>query len=200
MEGLLCYGEVDKIVQCCGFLLFDMKCYVVVLGYKSGGFCVEFSDLDVFEYLVLVFIYYVGFKYFVVVCDVYNDYVFVVDLVLGNISFIWMCFEEIWDQNVLFVIFLSGQEFCNVLVLNDCDMCLVDDCIVSLLVFCEFLQINKIIENQVCELGIGGDVIYLCIKQQIFKNKNNFWGQCYENQGVYMCGGVDVVYQWFVCC
>ncbi|MFO5795624.1 cysteine peptidase family C39 domain-containing protein, partial [Klebsiella pneumoniae] len=70
----------------------------------------------------LVPIHYAGFKHFVVVRDVYNDHVFVADPALGNISFTRTRFEEIWDQNVLFVIFPSGQEPRNALALNDRDM------------------------------------------------------------------------------
>lgn len=153
-----------KIVQRRGFSLLDMKRYAAALGYKSGGFRAEFSDLDALEHPALVPIHYAGFKHFVVVRDVYNDHVFVADPALGNISFTRTRFEEIWDQNVLFVIFPSGQEPRNALALNDRDMRLVDDRTVSLLAFREFPQINKITENQVRELGTGGDVIHLRTK------------------------------------
>lgn len=36
MEGLLRYGEADKIVQRRGFSLLDMKRYAAALGYKIG--------------------------------------------------------------------------------------------------------------------------------------------------------------------
>lgn len=54
MEGLLRYGEADKIVQRRGFSLLDMKRYAAALGYKSGGFRAEFSDLDALEHPALV--------------------------------------------------------------------------------------------------------------------------------------------------
>ncbi|MEG6939493.1 peptidase C39, partial [Pseudomonas aeruginosa] len=50
MEGLLRDGEADKIVQRRGFSLLDMKRYAVALGYKSGGFRAEFSDLYALEH------------------------------------------------------------------------------------------------------------------------------------------------------
>ncbi|MCB2774124.1 hypothetical protein KQ879_15245, partial [Listeria monocytogenes] len=72
MEGLLRYGEADKIVQRRGFSLLDMKRSAAALGYKSGGVRAEFSDLDALEHPALVPIHYAGFKHFVVVRDVYN--------------------------------------------------------------------------------------------------------------------------------
>ncbi|MDO2321586.1 cysteine peptidase family C39 domain-containing protein, partial [Escherichia coli] len=58
MEGLLRYGEADKIVQRRGFSLLDMKRYAAALGYKSGCFRAEFSDLDALEHPALVPIHY----------------------------------------------------------------------------------------------------------------------------------------------
>ncbi len=161
MEGLLRYGEADKIVERRGFSLLDMKRFVAALGYKSGGFRAAFSDLDELEHPALVPIEYAGFKHFVVVRDVYNDHVFVADPALGNISFTRTRFEEIWDQNVLFVIFPSGQEPHNAMALTERDLRIIDDRTVSLLAFREFPQITKFTENQATELGSGGDIQYI---------------------------------------
>ncbi|WP_137885563.1 C39 family peptidase [Pseudomonas sp. 2FE] len=161
MEGLLRYGEADKIVARRGFSLLDMKRFVAALGYKSGGFRAAFSDLDELEHPALVPIEYAGFKHFVVVRDVYNDHVFVADPALGNISFTRTRFEEIWDQNVLFVIFPSGQEPHNAMALTERDLRIIDDRTVSLLAFREFPQITKFTENQATELGSGGDIQYI---------------------------------------
>ncbi|RJG09597.1 peptidase C39 [Pseudomonas cavernicola] len=161
MEGLLRYGEADKIVERRGFSLLDMKRFVAALGYKSGGFRAAFSDLDELEHPALVPIEYAGFKHFVVVRDVYNDHVFVADPALGNISFTRTRFEEIWDQNVLFVIFPSGQEPHNAMALTERDLRIIDDRTISLLAFREFPQITKFSENQATELGSGGDIQYI---------------------------------------
>ncbi len=161
MEGLLRYGEADKIVERRGFSLLDMKRFVAALGYKSGGFRAAFSDLDELEHPALVPIEYAGFKHFVVVRDVYNDHVFVADPALGNISFTRTRFEEIWDQNVLFVIFPSGQEPHNAMALTERDLRIIDDRTISLLAFREFPQITKFTENQATELGSGGDIQYI---------------------------------------
>lgn len=160
MEGLLRYGEADKIVERRGFSLLDMKRFVTALGYKSGGFRAEFEDLDKLEHPALVPIHYGGFKHFVVVRDVYNDHVFIADPALGNISFTRTRFEEVWDQNVLFVIYPTGAEPRNAMALTERDLRLVDDRTISLLAFQQFPQITKLTENQLDELGSGGDIRY----------------------------------------
>lgn len=160
MEGLLRYGEADKIVERRGFSLLDMKRFVTALGYKSGGFRAEFEDLDKLEHPALVPIHYGGFKHFVVVRDVYNDHVFIADPALGNISFTRTRFEEVWDQNVLFVIYPTGAEPRNAMALTERDLRLVDDRTISLLALQQFPQITKFTENQLDELGSGGDIRY----------------------------------------
>jgi uncharacterized protein len=161
MEGLLQFGEADKIVERRGFSLLDMKRFVTALGYKSGGFRAAFSDLDELEHPAIVPIEYAGFKHFVVVRDVYNDHVFVADPALGNISFTRVRFEEIWDQNVLFVIFPNGNEPPNALALTEQDLRIIDDRTVSLLAFRDFPQMTKFTENQATELGSGGDIRFI---------------------------------------
>jgi uncharacterized protein len=161
MEGLLHFGEADKIVERRGFSLLDMKRFVTALGYRSGGFRASFNDLAKLEHPAIVPIEYAGFKHFVVVRDVYNDHVFVADPALGNISFTRTRFEEVWDQNVLFVIFPNGDEPPSALALSERDLRLVDDRTVSLLAFREFPQISKFIDNQATELGSGGDIQYI---------------------------------------
>jgi hypothetical protein len=161
MEGLLQFGEADKIVERRGFSLLDMKRFVTALGYRSGGFRAAFSDLDALEHPAIVPIEYAGFKHFVVVRDVHNDHVFVADPALGNISFTRSRFEEIWDQNVLFLIFPSGNEPPNALALSEKDLRIIDDRTISLLAFREFPQITKFTENQATELGSGGDIQYI---------------------------------------
>ena len=161
MEGLLQFGEADKIVERRGFSLLDMKRFVTALGYKSGGFRATFPDLDALEHPAIVPIEYAGFKHFVVVRDVYNDHVFVADPALGNISFTRMRFEDIWDQNVLFVIFPNGTEPPNAMALNEQDLRIIDDRTISLLAFREFPEMTKFTENQATELGSGGDIRYI---------------------------------------
>jgi uncharacterized protein len=161
MEGMLQYGEADKIAARRGFSLLDMKRYVGQLGYKSGGFKATMADLDELEHPALVPIVYAGFKHFVVVRDIHNNHVYVADPALGNISFTLTRFADIWDGNVVFVIFPSGQEPPNALALTEQDLRTIDDQTISLLAFREFPQMGKITSNEVNELGSKGDIQYL---------------------------------------
>jgi len=161
MEGLLRFGEADKIVERRGFSLLDMKRFVAALGYQSGGFKAEFNDLEGLEHPAIVPIHYGGFKHFGVVRDVYDGHVFIADPSLGNISFTQARFEEVWDQNVLFVIYPSGQGPQNALALSERDLRIIDDRTVSLLAFREFPQITKFSENQATELGSDGNIHYI---------------------------------------
>lgn len=161
MDGLLQFGEADKIVARRGFSLLDMKRYVAALGYKSGGFKATFADLEELEHPAIVPITYAGFKHFIVLRDVYNGHVFVADPALGNISFTQARFQEIWDGDVVFVIFPSGQEPANALALTDSDLRIIDDQTLNLLAFREFPQLAKFTQNEINTLGSQGDIQYL---------------------------------------
>lgn len=161
MEGLLHFGEAEKIIERRGFSLLDMKRFVTALGYQSGGFRAGFDDLAQLEHPAIVPIEYAGFKHFVVVRDVYNDHVFVADPALGNISFTRVRFEEVWEQNVLFVIFPSGNEPANALALSDRDLRIIDDRTISLLAFREFPQMAGFTAKQADRLGSESDIQYI---------------------------------------
>lgn len=45
MEGLLHYGESERIVERRGFSMLDFKRLVTALGYPAGGFKAEIEDL-----------------------------------------------------------------------------------------------------------------------------------------------------------
>lgn len=161
MEGLLKFGEADKIVERRGFSLLDMKRFSTALGYKSGGFRATFADLDRLEHPAIVPIEYAGFKHFVVVRDVYDDHVFVADPAIGNISFTRSRFEDVWDDNVLFLIYPADDESPNALALDDKDLRIIDERTITLLAYKEFPQMTKFTDNQATELGSGGSIRYI---------------------------------------
>lgn len=135
MNGLLRYGEYDKIVQRRGFSLLDMKRLVTALGHPSGGYKGTFEDLMALDHPAIVPIKYAGFKHFVVVKKYKNHHVFVADPSLGNISFSEENFKSIWDNNVMFVIFPNGFKPHSQLELADSDMRVVDDRTINTLAF-----------------------------------------------------------------
>ncbi|MCC2637310.1 MAG: peptidase [Moraxellaceae bacterium] len=143
MEGLLKYGEYEKIVQRRGFSLLDMKRLMTVLGYNSGGFKGSFEDLAKLEHPAIVPIHYGGFKHFVVVKKYQDGRVFVADPALGNISFPEERFKTIWENNVMFIIFPGQNPVSNHLALTDADLRFVDDQTINLAAFAEVPRFLK---------------------------------------------------------
>ncbi len=147
MEGLLRFGETEKIVQRRGFSLLDMKRLATALGHPSGGFKAEIKDIKTLDHPAIVPIAYGGFKHFVVLKKYQNGHVFVADPALGNISFTESKFLEVWDQNVLFIVFPNGFEPQDGLELTDYDLRLLDERTVNRLAFQEFPVFTNTIEN-----------------------------------------------------
>lgn len=127
MNGLLRYGEYDKIVARRGFSLLDMKRLVSALGHPSGGYKGNFDDIEKLDHPAIVPIHYAGFKHFVVVKKYLNHRVFIADPSLGNISFTEENFKQVWDNNVMFIIFPNGFKPHSQLELTEDDMRFVDD-------------------------------------------------------------------------
>ena len=148
MEGLLRFGETDKIVERRGFSLLDMKRLATALGHPSGGFRASFEDLKTLDHPAIVPIHYGGFKHFVVVKEYRNGHVFAADPALGNISFTEKKFQEVWTENVLFIVFPNGFEPQDGLALTEWDLRLVDESTLRHIVYQEFPVFTKILENE----------------------------------------------------
>ncbi len=132
MDGLLRYGEYNRIIERRSFSLLDMKRFVTALGYTSGGYRGELKDLINLKQPAIVPIAYAGFKHFVVYKGYHDGRIYVADPALGNISFSADRFAEIWDNNTLFVIELADYQKPNdVLVLTENDMRHVDDATIN---------------------------------------------------------------------
>lgn len=127
MEGLLQFGDTEKIVERRGFSLLDMKRLVTALGHPSGGFRAAKEDLIKLDHPAIAPIEYAGFKHFIVVRGVKNNRVFVADPSLGNISFTLSRFMEIWDRNVLFIVFPNGHKPVGGLEIRDEDLRIIDE-------------------------------------------------------------------------
>jgi predicted double-glycine peptidase len=153
MEGLLHYGEAEKIAERRGFSLLDMKRLTTALGYQSGGFRADFKDLVSLEHPAIVPIEYAGFKHFVVLRKVHGGRVYVADPALGNLSFTQARFQDVWDQNVVFIVYPGERPPVNALALNEGDMRAVDDRTTSLLAFREFPLMAKFTGNQATQMG-----------------------------------------------
>ena len=131
MSGLMKFGETDKIVERRSFSLLDMKRLVSALGLESGGYRGEFKDLVNQDQPAIVPISYAGFKHFVVYKGYKNGRVYVADPALGNISFEERRFQDIWENNTLFLINVPEQYRKNFLVLKESDMRHVEDATIN---------------------------------------------------------------------
>ena len=131
MEGLLRFGEYERIVERRSFSLLDMKRFVTALGYESGGYKGEFSDLIKQQQPAIVPINYAGFKHFVVFKAYKDGRVYVADPALGNISFDQERFKQIWENNTLYLINVPNDQQKNLLALQDADLRHVDDATIN---------------------------------------------------------------------
>ncbi len=148
MEGLLHYGESDRIVERRGFSMLDMKRLVTALGYPAGGFKAEIEDLMALDHPAIVPIHHAGFKHFVVVRTIKDGRVYIADPSQGNITFTIEKFKEKWDQNVLFVVFPGNTKPIDGLELREEDLRFVDDQTITYLAFREFPQFNEALDRQ----------------------------------------------------
>jgi uncharacterized protein len=131
MNGLMKFGETDKIVERRSFSLLDMKRFVSALGLESGGYRGEFEDLVKQGQPAIVPISYAGFKHFVVFKAYKNGRVYVADPALGNISFDEQRFKDVWENNTLFLINVPEQYRKNFLALQENDLRHVEDATIN---------------------------------------------------------------------
>ena len=147
MEGLLRFGETEQIVERRGFSLLDFQRLSQALGHPSGGFRAQMEDLGELDHPAIVPIQYGGFKHFVVLREYSDGRVYVADPALGNLSFTSKKFEEIWEENVVFIVFPNGIEPRRDLELTDHDLRMLDDRTINRLVFEEFPVFTKNMEQ-----------------------------------------------------
>jgi len=144
MEGLLQFGDSEKIVARRGFSLLDMKRLVTALGHPSGGFRAEREDLVKLDHPAIAPIEYAGFKHFIVIRAVKDGHVYVADPALGNISFTLTRFMEIWDRNVLFIVFPNGHKPVGGLEVRDEDLRVIDERTFTQMAFRDFKDVFPI--------------------------------------------------------
>ncbi len=104
MEGMLAYGEREKIVARRGFSLLDMKRYVATLGVDANGFRGDINDLMALQAPAVVPIEYAGFKHFVVLRGIRDGRVYIADPSAGHVVFSTEEFASLWDRNTLFLL------------------------------------------------------------------------------------------------
>jgi predicted double-glycine peptidase len=127
MEGMMAFGEKDKIIARRGFSLLDMKRYLASIGVASAGFKAELADLPTLGAPAIVPIEYGGFKHFVVLRGVREGLVFLADPSAGNIIFPLSEFATLWDHNTLFMAYPpKGRPALGKLALSDLELGVTD--------------------------------------------------------------------------
>ncbi|WP_150913006.1 C39 family peptidase [Marinobacter halotolerans] len=149
MEGLLHYGEKERIVQRRAFSMLDMKRLVTALGYPSGGFRATIEDLVDLDHPAIVPIQHAGFKHFVVLRTIREGRVFIADPAVGNLSFTLAQFEEKWDDNVLFIVFPGGDKPLDSLELKEEDLRYVDDQTLTLMALHKIPEFHEATERRI---------------------------------------------------
>ena len=174
MEGLLRFGETERIIERRGFSLLDMRRLATALGHPSGGFRAQMKDIAELDHPAIVPITYGGFKHFVVLREYRDGYVYVADPALGNLSFTSKKFQEIWagrdedgkvaESGVLFIVFPNGFEPQPDLELTEYDLRRIDDRTLNRLAFEEFRVFTPRLEQQT-------DRVMSVVRQQIVNDR-----------------------------
>ena len=125
IQGLMQYGEAERIQERRAFSLLDMKRFVEVLGYNGAGYKAEIDDLRTIGKPVIVPIEVAQYKHFVVFRGIYGDHVFLADPFLGQTSYTLKRFKEMWSQNILFVV-SSDTVRVNAMALSEEDLRIID--------------------------------------------------------------------------
>ena len=127
IQGLLQYGDAEKIAQRRAFSLLDLKKFVEVLGYQGVGYKAQIEDLETLDRPGIVPIVIFGYRHFAVFKGIYGGHVFLADPWRGNISFPVAEFEDKWYKNVIFIIYPDGAPELKALRLTEEDLRYVDE-------------------------------------------------------------------------
>lgn len=125
IQGLMEYGDTEKIQQRRAFSLLDMKRFVTVLGYNGAGYTAEIEDLKTIDKPAIIPIEFFGYKHFVVFRGIYGDHIFFADPYMGNTSYTLKRFSEMWSQNIVFIVSDGGITMTN-LMLDERDLRIVE--------------------------------------------------------------------------
>lgn len=127
IQGLMEYGDKEQIKRLRAFSLWDMQKFVDVLGYTSGGYNAELSDLknpDLWPCIVPIELF--GYRHFVVLKGIHKGHVFVSDPWKGNTSYSVDQFMKMWYNSILFRISPKHGRALTCLTLSEKDLRFID--------------------------------------------------------------------------
>jgi hypothetical protein len=152
---MLHYGDKEMIKKRRAFSLLDMKRFISVLGYKGVGYKAEIGDLRTLDMPCIVPIEIFGYHHFVVFRGIYRDHVFLADPSQGNISFALPKFEDVWYENVVFVVYPNGRKEIDALKLAEDDLRIIDLNTAEDILFDYRPPFTTAAEHEVKEMGGG---------------------------------------------
>ncbi len=122
IQGLMQYGNAQKIAQRRAFSLLDMKQFVNRLGYKGAGYKADIQDLIELEMPCIVPIEFLGYRHFTVFRGIHGNHVFLSDPFRGNTSYTIQTFEDMWYGNIAFIVYPEGGRELTALELKNEDL------------------------------------------------------------------------------
>lgn len=136
IQGLLEYGDKEQIKKLRAFSLWDMQKFVDALGYKSGGYNAELSDLENPElWPCIVPLELFGYRHFVVLKGIHKGHVFVTDPWRGNSSYSVDQFVKMWYNKILFRVSPKYSRALTCLSLTEKDLRFIDKDMEKTLIF-----------------------------------------------------------------
>jgi predicted double-glycine peptidase len=131
IQGLLHYGDVEKISKRQAFSLLDMKKFVTVLGYQGDGYEGELDDLKSLTTPCIVPIKIFEYNHFVVFRGIHNGHVFVADPWRGDSSYTINDFYDMWGtkdgKKVMFVVSKENGQVLSNLRLKEEDLNFINE-------------------------------------------------------------------------
>jgi predicted double-glycine peptidase len=127
IQGLMEYGSKEKITERRAFSLLDMKRFVQKLGYDGTGYRAEINDLIELESPCLLPIEFLGYRHFTILRGFHGNHIFLADPFRGNTSYTISAFEEMWYQNVIFIVDRKNAQTFSGLTLTNKDLRYIDE-------------------------------------------------------------------------
>jgi len=104
IEGLITFGETEKIIRGRRFSLLDMKRYLEVLGIDGAGYKATINDVYDIPFPAVISIDIEEFKHFVVLMGVEDDHVIIADPAFGHMSVTIPKFDKVWTNKIFFTL------------------------------------------------------------------------------------------------
>lgn len=132
--GLMEYGDAQRIAKRRAFSLLDMKRFVNKLGYKGIGYKATIEDMyDIAEmkHPCIVPIEFMGYRHFTVFKGFHGGHIFLADPFRGNTSYPLAAFEDMWYENVVFMVYPEGANTYSALELTNDDLRYIHESVIN---------------------------------------------------------------------